>query len=165
MRIEKINIDRLNPAKYNPRVDLSPDSLEYAKIKRSIQEFNYIDPIIWNDTTGNVVGGHQRLKVLKDLGYEEIEVSVVSLSEEKEKILNVALNKIAGEWDIPKLEDLLTELSGGKIDLLLTGFDQDEISKLIVDIDSFEPEPPRSSLSQGPEVKCPHCGNKFFIEK
>ena len=64
-----------------------------------------MEPIIWNKTTGNVVGGHQRLKVLTALGYKEIDCVVVDLDEQREKALNVALNKISGEFDIP----LLTE--------------------------------------------------------
>lgn len=85
MRIEKRKIEDLIPAIYNPRKDLQPDDPEYAKIKRSIETFGYVDPIIVNERTGTIVGGHQRLKVLKDLGYDEVDVSVVDLSEENEK--------------------------------------------------------------------------------
>jgi len=65
INIQVIDIDKLNPAKYNPRVDLKPGDPEYEKLKRSIKEFGYVEPIVWNKRTGNVVGGHQRLKILE----------------------------------------------------------------------------------------------------
>jgi len=92
MNIEKIGADLLQPAKYNPRKDLKPGDAEYEKIKRSIEEFGYVEPVIWNKTTGNVVGGHQRLKVLLELGQSEVDCVVVELDEQREKALNVALN-------------------------------------------------------------------------
>jgi DNA modification methylase len=131
MRLEKRKIDELIPAIYNPRKDLTINDAEYKKIKRSIETFGYVDPIIVNERTGVIVGGHQRLKVLKDLGYEEIEVSVVNLDEKQEKALNVALNKISGEWDFELLKDLLEELDDGSFDVELTGFDMDEIEGLM----------------------------------
>lgn len=131
MKIESRKIDELIPAAYNPRKDLQPGDDEYEKIKRSIESFGYVDPIIVNERTGIVVGGHQRLKVLKDLGYQEIDVSVVDLTEEQEKALNIALNKISGEWDMEILKDLLEELDTGNFDLALTGFDMDELEDLM----------------------------------
>ena len=73
MVIEKKHIDTLKPADYNPRKDLKPGDAEYAKLKRSIETYGYVEPIIWNKRTGVVVGGHQRLKVMKDLGYTEVD--------------------------------------------------------------------------------------------
>lgn len=131
MRIEKRKIDELIPAIYNPRKDLTINDAEYKKIKRSIETFGYVDPIIVNERTGVIVGGHQRLKVLRELGYEEIEVSIVDLDEKQEKALNIALNKISGEWDFELLKDLLEELDAGDFDVELTGFDMDEIEKLM----------------------------------
>ena len=113
MEIRKMLIDKLNPAYYNPRKDLKPGDVEYEKLKKSIQEFDLVEPLVWNKRTGRLVGGHQRLKVLKELGYQEVEVSVVDLPEEKEKALNIALNKIQGDWDYVKLKDLLQDLDTG----------------------------------------------------
>src|SRR5690606_8437969 len=126
LRIEKMRINQLDPAAYNPRVNLKPGDAEYERLKKSIQEFGYVEPIIWNERTGNIVGGHQRRKVLLDLGYEEADVVVVDLPEEKEKTLNLALNKISGDWDIPMLAELLEELSATDIDMELTGFSDEE---------------------------------------
>ncbi len=154
MRIEKILIEKLNPAKHNPRKDLQPGDPEYEKLKKSILEFDYIDPIIWNKRTGNVVGGHQRLKILKELGRTEIEVSVVDLDETKEKALNLALNKISGDWDELRLKKVLEEL---KItdDIFLTGFDKEEIENLtkeseIINIDDLLTELEMESVIEKP---------------
>lgn len=68
MKIIKKKISELYPAAYNPRKDLQPDDPEYQRIKKSIDEFGYIDSIVWNKRSGNVVSGHQRLKILKELG-------------------------------------------------------------------------------------------------
>ena len=131
MQIEKKNIDELKAAEYNPRKALKKGDKEYEKIKRSIEQFGFVEPVIWNKKTGRIVGGHQRITVLKDMGVKEVECVVVSLDEKKEKALNVALNKITGEWDEEKLSSLITELSEKDFDVTLTGFDEDEIEAVM----------------------------------
>lgn len=158
MQIIIKQVKELDLAAYNPRKDLQPGDPEYEKLKKSILEFDYIDPIIWNQRTGRVVGGHQRLKILQELGYTEIEVSVVDLSEDKEKALNIALNKISGDWDLPKLKDLLQELESSDFDIEITGFDTDEINgifdqfKTEVKEDDFDLEAAVESILE-PETK------------
>jgi len=138
MQIEKIKVELLLPAKYNPRKDLKPGDVEYEKLKRSIEKFGYVEPVIWNRQTGNVVGGHQRLKILIETGQTEIECVVVEMDEQKEKALNVALNKVSGEWDIPQLTDLLKELDASDFDVSLTGFDIAELNQLFGEPDTKE---------------------------
>ena len=133
MNIQKINIESLKPAEYNPRKDLKPEDEEYQKIKKSITEFGYVAPVIVNSNM-TVIGGHQRLKVLKELGYTEVECVVVDLDQEKEKALNIALNKISGDWDNDKLEELLAELKQTDIDMDITGFSFDEVDEILKDI-------------------------------
>jgi len=133
MIIEKKNAADLLPAEYNPRKDLKPGDLEYEKLKRSIEQFGYVEPVIWNKATGRVVGGHQRLKVLMDMGITEVDCVVVDMPEDKEKALNIALNKISGEWDKDKLALLITDLQGADFDVSLTGFDPAEIDDLFKD--------------------------------
>ena len=118
---------------HNPRKDLKPGDNEYEKLKRSIEQFGYVEPVIWNKTTGCVVGGHQRLKVLVDMGIDEIDCVVVELDENKEKALNVALNKISGDWDKDKLALLIADLQGADFDVSLTGFEPAEIDTLFKD--------------------------------
>lgn len=131
MKFVKKKITDLIPADYNPRKDLKPGDPDYEKLKHSMKEFGYVDPIIWNQQTGRVVGGHQRLKILQNEGIKEAECVVVNLDEEKEKALNIALNKISGDWDKDKLALLMTDLQASDLDISLTGFDEDEISDLL----------------------------------
>ena len=133
MLIEKMKTEQLIPADYNPRKDLKPGDAEYEKLKRSLEQFGYVEPVIWNKTTGRVVGGHQRLKVLIDMGMTEVECVVIEMDAEKEKALNVALNKISGEWDTDKLALLISDLQGADFDVSLTGFEQAEIDALFKD--------------------------------
>ena len=133
MLIEKKNTADLLPADYNPRKDLKPGDAEYEKLKRSIEQFGYVEPVIWNKTTGRVVGGHQRLKVLMDMGITEVECVVVEMDESQEKALNIALNKISGDWDKDKLALLIADLQGTDFDVSLTGFEPAEIDDLFKD--------------------------------
>ena len=133
MIFEKKNTADLLPADYNPRKDLKPGDEEYEKLKRSIEQFGYVEPVIWNKTTGRVVGGHQRLKVLMDMGLSEVDCVVVEMDEDKEKALNIALNKISGDWDKDKLALLIADLQGADFDVSLTGFEPAEIDDLFKD--------------------------------
>lgn len=137
MNIVKKHLRELLPADYNPRKQLRPGDPEYEKLKRSINTFGYVEPIIYNKRNGVVVGGHQRLSVLKDLGFEEVECVEVDLDEVTEKSLNVALNKISGSWDEVKLAEVFETLKGFDADLELTGFDVGEIDLML----NIEPEP------------------------
>lgn len=131
MKMEKRKLSELRPADYNPRKLLTPEDKEYQDIKRSIEKFGYVDPIIIN-SDGTVIGGHQRINVLMDLGYDEADVVIVDLDKDNEKALNIALNKITGEWDEIKLKNLLLELDLNEYDLQNTGFSAGEIEDLCV---------------------------------
>ena len=133
-----IPMSELKQAAYNPRRDLRPGDAEYEKLKNSILNFGYVEPIIWNERTGNIVGGHQRAKVLQDLGYDEAMCIVVNLTDEQEKALNIALNKITGEWDMPLLTELLKELDDSDFDVSLTGFDADELGEMFGEVNTDE---------------------------
>lgn len=136
MEIRRVPVSKLNPAAYNPRKDLQPGDAEYQKLARSLDQFGCVEPVVWNERTGNVVGGHQRLKILLAAGETELDVSVVNLSDADEKALNIALNKIAGEWDTAALTELLRELSAdSSIDETLTGFDGRELDNLLADLE------------------------------
>ena len=148
MEIVRKKIAELVPAPYNPREDLKPGDVEYEKLKRSITEFGLVEPIIFNTYTGYVVGGHQRLKALIEMGETETDCVIVNLPPEKEKALNVALNKISGSWDMDKLELVMEDLKCADIDLSLTGFDDEDIAgffKTDVEDDDFDVE---AELSQ-----------------
>jgi DNA modification methylase len=133
MNIEKIHTGKLNAAKYNPRKDLKPGDIEYEKLKQSIQTFGYVEPVLWNKRTGNIIGGHQRFKVLVELGYTEIDCVVVDMDLTDEKALNIALNKVSGDWDKDKLMLLIADLQGADFDVSLTGFEPAELDTLFKD--------------------------------
>lgn len=137
MKIITLPVSDLHPADYNPRKDLAPGDKQYEKLARSIETFGYVEPIVWNRTTGNIVGGHQRLKVLVQNGYTEVQVVEVELNEQEERILNVSLNKISGRWDNEKLTAILDELKE-QGEMALTGFDDWELDALKVTYDHIE---------------------------
>jgi len=134
MNIINIPIGNLNPATYNPR-RISRQMLK--ALKAGIKEFSLVEPLVVNkDMT--IIGGHQRFKACLEMGFEEIPCIVLDLSKSKEKALNLALNKVTGEWDKKKLEKLLHDIES--IDMELTGFNDDELAKLIEDINMDTPE-------------------------
>ena len=131
MNLQRIPVDRLKPAKYNPRKDLKPGDPAYEKIKRSLNDFGYVDPVIWNEVTGNIVGGHQRYKVLVADGATAIDCVVVHIENpQDEKALNIALNKAVGEWEPKALAELMADLQLSGYDLGATGFDAAEVDDL-----------------------------------
>jgi len=115
LNIERKLIADLDPAPYNPRA-ISPEAL--SGLQASVERFGLVEPVVWNKSTGHVVGGHQRLKVLQALGETETQVVVVDLPEADEKALNVALNSpaIAGEFT-PELPALIAEIEAALPDL------------------------------------------------
>jgi len=122
MIIKNKKIDELIPADYNPR-QLSVD--QFDKIKESLTRFGFVDPVIVNIHKGRegvIVGGHQRVKVWRSMGNLEVPTVEVELPEEKERELNVRLNKASGEWDWDVLANAF-EVT----DLLEWGFSEDEL--------------------------------------
>lgn len=159
MDFRKIEISKLIPASYNPRKDLKPGDAEFEKIKRSIEEFGYVEPVIVNEDM-TIIGGHQRAKVLSALGYEEIDCVVITVDKTKEKALNIALNKITGDWDTEALAVLLSELDKESYNIELTGFEWDEAEKLLKTLgnvdnsadDEFEMELPEDPISKRNDI-------------
>ena len=127
MKIIRKRIADMERATYNPRVELRPGDEEYEALKKSLQRFGLVEPIVWNERTNRVVGGHQRLAVEEDLGHDEVDVSVVNLDELKEKELNIALNKTGGRWDNEKLGALFEDLGDQATE---TGFTLPEIEEV-----------------------------------
>ena len=138
---------------------MKPGDAEFEKIKRSIEEFGYVEPVIVNEDM-TIVGGHQRAKVLSTLGFEEIDCVVISVDKTKEKALNIALNKITGDWDTEALATLLNELDKESYNIELTGFEWDEAEKLLKTLgqddnsadDDYEMELPEDPISKRSDV-------------
>lgn len=135
MQFERLPISDLRPAPYNPRIALQPGDPAFEKLKRSLDEFDLVQPIVWNRRTGHIVGGHQRLEVLKHQGHQEVDCIVVDLSLEREKALNITLNNaaVASDWDPDKLLDVLDDLHElPDFDPTLTGFDEQQLQDLLL---------------------------------
>lgn len=157
MQIKNIPIGDIIPNPKNPRIDLKPGMPLYDKLSKSINEFGYVDPIIWNERTGMIVSGHQRFQVMKDLAEQkgetlsDVPVCVVDMSEDKQNTFMIAVNKITGLWDQEKLASLFRELDSD--DYVFTGFEDFEIDTLLngvkeLDIaDEAEPTPERDTFA------------------
>jgi len=137
----------LQPAPYNPRQELASDDPRYRKLKRSIQRFGLVEPLLWNQRTGYLVGGHQRLRILHELNLFEIPVSVLDLPPDQEKALNIVLNNLEaqGDWDLPQLTKILSELAElPESQLSVTGFDPSHLktlqSELTPSVEAFDAE-------------------------
>lgn len=187
MRLEQIEVSRLRRAPYNPRRDLQPGDHEYQRIKASLDKFDVVEPLVWNERSQNLVSGHQRLKVLEARGDTSVLVSIVDLSDEDERALNLALNKVGGDWDLPKLGELLMGLD--EITMNLGGFTSEDFNKILEDAGQPLYNPNEQPLLEPTtvtaahvdaaaqrldhrfeggrelrDVTCPHCGQGFAID-
>lgn len=159
-QMQTLSIDELRPDAANPR-RISDSELE--ALTRSIQEFGLIDPVIARAEDKMVIGGHQRLLAARRLGLKEVPVILLDISEEKARLLNLALNKISGSWDEELLARLLADLDHSPdVDLALSGFDDDEIKKLLKTLEvrekrdrpeSFDLEAALEEAHRDPRVK------------
>ena len=156
MQIKKAPVKDLVSPEWNPR-QITNEELE--KLKTSLEEFGYIEPIIVNDVNNHVVGGNQRLRALIALGYDEVDCVYVHIEDiNKEKACNVALNKISGDWDEDKLRVVLEDIELSPIDIKLTGFDEIELTEMeittdepveVVEDDYEEPDDLEVTVQQG----------------
>src|SRR5262245_6489370 len=141
-------------APYNPR-RISEHDL--AALRRSLKFFGTVEPVIVNRRSGHIVGGHQRVKAAEAEEIDSLPVVYVDLDDPSEKQLNIALNRISGEWDPGALERVLAELQAGGADMELTGFTSDELEAFLrggnarvdglTDPDDI-PEPPDDPATQ-----------------
>lgn len=153
MKTAIMDLKDINPAKYNPRVQLKPGDQEWDALKNSLDRFGVATPLVVNETTGNLVSGHQRLAVLKQSGETRVEVVLIQMDEDKEKLLNVALNKIEGDWDEEKLKELFDEVDDE--DIKFTGFTEEDIEALYdgEEPDYDEDEEPEEQEEKGSDPK------------
>jgi DNA modification methylase len=118
-------------------------SQELEKLKRSISEFGFVEPVVARKADNTILGGHRRVEAAKALHLKTVPVVYVDVSEAEAKVLNLALNKIQGEWDLPKLGHLLEELKGlPDLDETLSGFDEKEMESLLADLERQQLPPP-----------------------
>ena len=185
MKIQKVNLDDIILPTYNPR-HITENALE--SLKKSIKEFDYINPIIINDVNNHVIGGNQRVLCLQELGYTEVDAVIIHEPDlNREKAINIRLNNNSGDWDIGKLDNIFQDLELTGFDLSLTGFETEklqpfETSDEDTDIPTSETitsdlntglkpetvknadEPEPTIIEKEPEADvmiCPHCGQKI----
>lgn len=149
IEVRTLPVGRLIPAEYNPRTALAPTDKKYRKLKRSLERFGLVEPLVWNELSGRVVGGHLRLSILKELGVTEVPVSVVRLSETAERALNVVLNnrEAQGRFDVGKLSVLLEELKELP-EFADTGFDAGVLRSL-----QYEPDGQLAAVVEADRVE------------
>lgn len=148
LEVRMLPIGKLTPAPYNPRLVLRPEDRRYRSLERSLREFGLVEPLIWNETTGHVVGGHARLEILKSMNVRHVPVSVVQLTVEREKALNIVLNNLEaqGRFDSDKLAVVLEELADLP-EMELTGFEPGELADLRLEpVEDLPPLPERSEV-------------------
>lgn len=148
LEVRVLPIEKLLPAPYNPRLMLKPEDRRYRKLARSLKEFGLVEPLIWNESTGHVVGGHARLSILKSMNVRRVPVSVVRLSVEREKALNVVLNNLEaqGRYDPERLADVLEDLADLP-ELELTGFENGDLADLrLAPLEELPPAPELSAV-------------------
>jgi len=134
--IEQVPIDQLRPDPANPR-RISDAELE--ALTRSLKEWGFVQPVLARREDKVVIGGHQRLVAARRLGYKTVPVVWLDISLEQARLLNLALNKISGDWDKELLARLLADLKPVEdIDLSLSGFSEDELDKLLKSLDIRE---------------------------
>lgn len=142
--IEYVPTDSLKPASYNPRIVNAKD---FESLQKSIDQFGWAEPICVNKRSGNIVGGHARWQAAKALGLSPVPVIYVDLDDAHERSLNIALNKISGEFDNDMLSELLLDLDADMLEL--TGFNDDELAALSADpFDEPEAEQPAKSTER-----------------
>lgn len=128
LKIEMVEVQGIKESKRNPR-QISKSN--FTSLERSLKEFDCVEPIIVNRRDNQIIGGHQRFRALIGMGEKKVPVIYVDLDKNKAKMLNLALNRIKGEWDEQMLSELIYELDQDKIDLSLTGFDNKELDNLL----------------------------------
>jgi DNA modification methylase len=159
LSIEYVTPQQLKPAAYNPR-KIEPSALK--SLARGIAEFGIVDPLIIRRSDHMVIGGHQRLKVALAAKMDKVPVVYVDVDDQQAAALNVLLNNpnAQGDWDMPKLAEVLGELDANGFDATLTGFDDKELERLLTYYKGIDgktdpdevPEPPKEPVSKSGDL-------------
>jgi len=167
-RYQRMPLEKIKHAPYNPRAELTPEDPEYQQIKASIINHGMLQPIIYNERTGNAVGGNQRLTILRDMGVDEAVCAVVNLPLQLEMEANIALNRLGNMWDQPKLREAMLSLKQSGYDVEKTAFSPEEVDRITQDMDltvsaffTDQDEETAAKAKKTHMYKCPHCGEEF----
>lgn len=149
MKVIIKKIDQLKEAEYNPRI-LSKE--QYKHLKASLEEFGFVEPIVINSSSkrkGTIIGGHQRVKVARDIGLKEVPCVEMDLGIGREKELNIRLNRNLGEWDW---------------DLLANNFDMEDLEDWGFnegDFAHYNGEDMEEKDNTKKLKQCPECGHEW----
>lgn len=168
-KVERVKLAKVKPFDENPR---TIGERERKGLTKSLGKFGYVDLIVWNKRTGNIVGGHQRYSILQDEGVDEADMIVVDLPEEEELAANLTLNnpEIEGEWDDP-INELLEHMEESDPDF----FNELNFDDLRKAVESMAPVTGKDSYDNNQEIdiddltsdcdsKCPCCGFEWEID-
>lgn len=162
----RVKLSDMHPAEYNPRYDLKPGDKDYDGLKKSVMRNGLLQPIVWNEVSGNIVGGHQRYKILVELGAKEVICAVVHYdTAEEEMAANIALNKASGRFETQLLADMFRQMDLTVTDLDAIGYSKEEVDHILTGLD-WQEENDIFDFSMEPDKKpamivCPCCGKKF----
>ena len=162
----RVKLADMHPAEYNPRYDLKPGDKDYDGLKKSVIRHGLLQPIVWNEVTGNIVGGHQRYKILLEMGADEVICAVAHYETiEEEMAANIALNKAQGRFETKLLAAMFEQMDRTALDPQALGYTDEEIDHILSGLD-WQTENDIFDFSQEPDKKpamivCPCCGRKF----
>ena len=169
MEIKKMKLKDLVSPDWNPR---TISNEELRKLRKSIEEFGYSDPLIINKRNNHIVAGNQRFKILKELNkskdynFDEIDCVIVDLEDYKEKTFNIAHNKIDGEFDDDKLQIVLQEIELSSFDIDLTGFNKVELEPYLENLEIKEiSEPKKEIVEEKVETKTTTTKTESTVKK
>ncbi|MFH7835180.1 MAG: ParB N-terminal domain-containing protein [Candidatus Aenigmatarchaeota archaeon] len=166
MEIQRIKIKELKEWKNNPRYMSDAD---FEALKKSIKNFGFVEPLVINREK-YIIGGNHRYKAIKELYGNDYEIDCIivdNLTKEQENLLNLALNKIHGQFDYDKLQIVLNDISNQQA-ILDIGFTQDELKMLNIDVSLKVDDNILFGLrevKEGDDVICPKCGYNLGIKK
>lgn len=148
MTFRKLKISDIEEAFYNPRKMMKKEGKKYSNLKNSLEQFGCVEPMVVNEVNNRLISGHQRLNVLRDLGVDEIDASIVHIEDEaKEKALNIMLNKVKGKWDTKKLADVLKDIDG-EFNALDLGFEEGDIAEFLKNDEDITESVDRSKVEE-----------------
>ena len=153
-------VSKLKPSNYNPRTISEKDLKALVK---NMNKYGTLEILVANQRTGNIISGHQRLKAAILLGMKKLPVIWIDVSKRDEKMINLAMNKISGEWDAPMLKDILEEIDNGEGDMDMTGFDDVEIEMLMTE--SYQDEIEEDEVPEPPENPITKTGDLWLLDE
>ncbi len=152
LRVEQVALAEMRPAPWNPR---TITDFQLEALQHSLEEFGAVEPVVLN-ADGLILGGHQRYAAARALGWDSLPAVRLDLDEESAKLLNLALNRISGEWDTSMLAELVSTIDRQASEFVVAGFPSDEVERLLASLDQDAP-PEFPEVDATTDHQCPSC--------